>query len=163
MRSTSAPSESASNSGSQPEPPDDLDDVPARSAELRLELLDDLAVASHRSVQALEVAVDDEGQVVQVLLRGDVQRAARLDLIHLAVAEERPGVLLGGVLQAAVVEVPVEGGLLDRVDRADAHGDGGGELPEVLHRARVRVRRHAALVGELLAEPVQTGLVQAPP
>jgi pyruvate dehydrogenase complex dehydrogenase (E1) component len=36
--------------------PDDLDDVPAGTAEERLELLDDLAVAAHRAVQALQVA-----------------------------------------------------------------------------------------------------------
>src|SRR5439155_531185 len=33
-----------------PATPDDLDDVPARAAEDRLELLDDLAVAAHRAV-----------------------------------------------------------------------------------------------------------------
>src|SRR5207302_707079 len=43
--------------------PDDLDHVPACTAEERLELLDDLAVAAHRAVQALQVAVDDEGEV----------------------------------------------------------------------------------------------------
>ncbi len=45
--------------------PDDLDDVPAGTAEEGLELLDDLAVAAHRPVEALEVAVDDEDQVVE--------------------------------------------------------------------------------------------------
>ena len=55
--------------------PDDLDHVPAGAAEDRLELLDDLAVAAHRAVEALQVAVDDEGQVVEALARGDRQRA----------------------------------------------------------------------------------------
>ena len=50
--------------------PDDLDDVPAGAAEDRLELLDDLPVAAHRAVEALEVAVDDEGEVVEPLARG---------------------------------------------------------------------------------------------
>ena len=45
--------------------PHHLDDVPARTAEERLQLLDDLAVAAYRAVQALQVAVDDERQVVQ--------------------------------------------------------------------------------------------------
>ena len=40
--------------------PDDLDDVPAGAAEFRFQLLDDLAVAAHRTVQALQVAVDHE-------------------------------------------------------------------------------------------------------
>ena len=72
--------------------PDDLDHVPARAAEERLELLDDLAVAAHRAVQALQVAVDDEGEVVQFLPGGQPDRAERLGLVHLAVAEERPHV-----------------------------------------------------------------------
>ena len=56
-------------------PPDDLDHVPAGAAEDRLQLLDDLAVAAHRAVEPLQVAVDDEDQVVEPLARG--QRAAR--------------------------------------------------------------------------------------
>ena len=70
--------------------PDDLDDVPAGAAERRLELLDDLAVAADRAVEALQVAVDDERQVVEALAGGDVERAERLGLVGLAVAEERP-------------------------------------------------------------------------
>ena len=83
--------------------PDDLDDVPAGAAEERLELLDDLAVAAHRAVELLQVAVDDEGEVVELLARGEADRAERLGLAHLAVAEERPHVLVAGVLDAAVV------------------------------------------------------------
>ena len=93
--------------------PDDLDHVPAGAAEDRLELLDDLAVAADRAVEPLQVAVDDEGQVVEAFAGGDVQRAERLGLVGLAVAEERPDARLGGVEQAAVVEVAVEAGLVD--------------------------------------------------
>ena len=49
--------------------PQQLDDVPAGAAEVALQLLDDLAIAAHRAVQALQVAVDDEDQVIQVLAR----------------------------------------------------------------------------------------------
>ena len=83
--------------------PDHLDDVPARAAEERLQLLDDLAVAAHRTVEALQVAVDDERQVVQRLVGRDLDQPAALGFVHLAVAEERPHVLVGGVLEAAVV------------------------------------------------------------
>ncbi len=122
--------------------PDDLDDVPAGAAEERLQLLDDLAVAAHRAVQALQVAVDDEREVVEALVRGDVDQAARLRLVHLAVAEERPHVLVGGVLDAAVVQVAVEPRLVDRVHRAEAHRD-RRVLPEVRHEPGVRVGRQA--------------------
>ena len=40
--------------------PDHLDDIPASTAKHRLEFLDDLAVTTHRAVQALQIAVDDK-------------------------------------------------------------------------------------------------------
>ena len=55
-----------------------------------LELLDDLAVAAHRAVEALQVAVDDEDEVVELLPAGQRQGAERLGLVALAVAEEAP-------------------------------------------------------------------------
>ncbi len=127
--------------------PDDLDDVPAGAAEDRLELLDDLAVAADRAVEPLQVAVDDEGQVVEALAGGDVEGAERLGLVRLAVAEERPDARAGRVDQAAVVEVAVEARLVDRADRPEAHRD-RRELPEVGHQARVRVG------GQALAGPI---------
>ena len=50
--------------------PNDLDHVPAGAAEDGLQLLNDLAVAADRAVEPLEIAVDDEDQVVQLLARG---------------------------------------------------------------------------------------------
>src|SRR6185437_1931218 len=47
--------------------PDDLDDVPAGAEEGGLQLLDDLAVAAHRTVEALQIAVDDENEIVELL------------------------------------------------------------------------------------------------
>src|SRR5207237_750256 len=93
--------------------PDQLDDVPAGAAEGTLELLHDLAVAADRAVEALQVAVDDPGEVVEVLPGADVQGAERLDLVHLPVAEERPDVAVADVLDAAVGEVAVEPALVD--------------------------------------------------
>ena len=70
--------------------PHQLDHVPAGAGEQRLELVDDAAVAAHRAVEALQVAVDDPGQVVELLARGQRQRAHALRLVHLAVAEHAP-------------------------------------------------------------------------
>ena len=63
----------------------------------------------------------DEGQVVELLERRDVQQATALRLVHLAVAEERPDVLLARVLDPAGVQVLVELRLVDRVHRAETH------------------------------------------
>ena len=71
------------------------------AAEVGLELLDDLAVAAHRAVEALQVAVDDEDEVVELLAAGERDRAQRLRLVHLAVAEEGPDLAAGGVGDAA--------------------------------------------------------------
>ncbi len=140
--------------------PDQLDDVPSGAAELRLQLLDDLAVAAHRAVEALQVAVDDEGQVVQALTGGDGQLAERLRLVHLAVAEIRPDVRIGGVGDAARLHVAVHPRLVDRAERAEAHRH-GRELPEVRHQPRVRVAGQAVRrLRLLLAEGVELGLAQ---
>src|SRR3954452_10776174 len=96
--------------------PHHLDDAPAGAAEEGLQLLDDLAVAADRSVQPLQVAVDHEGEVVEFLATGDADRAERLDLVHLSVAEERPHSLPAGVLDPPPVQIAVEPGLVDRVD-----------------------------------------------
>src|SRR5206468_422774 len=88
--------------------PDHLDDVPAGTTEIRLQLLDDLAVTADRSVQALQVAVDDEREVVELLPRGDTDRADRFDFVHLTVAEERPYVRVGCIRDSARRQVPVE-------------------------------------------------------
>src|SRR6266487_1999449 len=140
--------------------PDDLDHVPAGAAEERLELLDDLAVAADRAVQPLQVAVDDEGEVVQFLAGGQPDRTERLGLVHLAVAEERPDVRPRGVVELAGQQVAVEPGLVDRVQRAEPHRH-RGELPEIGHQPRVRVgRQPAARVREFLPESVELVLGQ---
>ena len=101
--------------------PDHFDDVPARASEEGLEFLDDLAVTAHRSVEALQVAVHHEGQIVESFVGRDLDLPAALRLVHLSVAEERPHMLIGGVLDTAVMQVVVEPGLEDGVHRAQTH------------------------------------------
>ncbi len=140
--------------------PDHLDDVPPGAAEDRLELLDDLAVAAHRPVEPLQVAVDDEDQVVELLACRDRQPGHRFGLVHLAVADEGPHPGRTRVDDLAVQQVAVEARLGDRVQRAEAHRH-GRELPELRHAPRVRVARQAAAV-DLAAEPVELLLAEAP-
>src|SRR5205085_4762920 len=91
----------------------------------------------------------------------DGQGAEGLGLVALAVADEAPHLGAARVLDAAVHEVTVEAGLVDGVDRGEAHAD-RGELPEVGHEARVRVRRQAcALALDFHAEVVEVLLVEA--
>ena len=70
--------------------PDHLDHVPARAAEGPFQFLDDLAVAADRAVQPLQVAIDDEDQVVQLFAGGQRDGAQGLGLVAFAVAQEGP-------------------------------------------------------------------------
>jgi hypothetical protein len=129
-----------------------------------LELVDDAAVAAHRAVEALQVAVDDPHQVVELLARGERQRAHRFGLVHLAVAEHAPHLRRAAAVErAAVLQVAHEARLVDRADRADAHR-AGRELPEVRHQPRVRVadRPRAPCAGarDLLAVVREVALAQ---
>src|SRR5205823_2117294 len=104
--------------------PDDLDNVPARAAEGSFQLLNDLAVAAHRAVEALQIAVDDPDEVVEPFAPGQGDRAERFRFIALAVADEAPDLAAVVLAQAAMFEVAIEAGLVDAHDRPEAHADG---------------------------------------
>ncbi len=70
--------------------PDDLYDVPTASGEHRFQFLNDLAVAAHRAVETLQIAVDHEDQIVEAFVGGNVKRRGRFRLIRFAVAHEDP-------------------------------------------------------------------------
>ena len=140
---------------------DDLDHVPAVAAEHGLELLDDLAVAANRTIESLQVAVDDEDEVVELLAAGQGECAECLRLVALAVAEERPDPALTGVVELAVLQVPVEPSLVQGAEWPEAHAD-RRVLPELRHQPRVRVARQAAAAAaDLTAEVVEVVLGQA--
>ncbi|EBA08345.1 hypothetical protein SSE37_16073 [Sagittula stellata E-37] len=120
--------------------PEQLDHVPAGTAEVALKFLNDLGVAAHRTVEPLQVAVHDEDQVVQPFAGGKVDRAQRFRLVHLAVAEEGPDLAVLLLDQATVLHVFHETCLVDRHQRAKAHAD-RRELPVVRHEPGVRVGR----------------------
>ena len=134
--------------------PDHLDDVPAGAAEDGLELLNDLAVAANRTVEPLQVAVDDEDQIVEFFARGQRDRAECLGFVGLAVAEERPHLGVRSLLQAAIFQIAHEARLIDRLDRTEAHRH-RGELPEVGHQPGMRIRREPAARLQLSAEVLQ--------
>ena len=119
--------------------PHHLDDVPARATEFAFELLDDLAIAAHRAVEALQVAVDDKDEIVELLAPGHADGAHGFGLVHLAVAHERPDLAAFGVRELAIVEIFHEPRLVDRHQRAQAHRH-RGKLPEVRHQPWVRIR-----------------------
>ena len=132
--------------------PDDLDDVPAGSAEDPFELLNDLAVPADGAVEPLQIAVHDPGQVVEPLSRTESNRPERFGFVDLSIAEERPDVGLRRIEQTAMFDIPQEPGLIERTYRAEAHRN-RGKLPEVGHQPRMWIRResrtHAATRDEI--------------
>ena len=93
----------------------------------------DLAIAPHRPIQPLEIAVDDEGQVVELLARREREARGRFRFVHLTVAEDAPNASAVRVQEAAVAQIAHEAGLVDGADWADAHGP-CRRLPEVRHQ-----------------------------
>ena len=141
--------------------PHDLDDVPSRTTEETLQFLDDFSVATNRAIESLEVAVDDKGQVIEVVVGGELECATAFHFVHLAIAQEGPDMLLAGVLDSAVVHIAVELSLIDGIDRPKAHRH-RGELPELRHEARVWVGRESTgVVGLLLTEAIELFTTEA--
>ena len=139
--------------------PDALHDVPAGALEDALEFLDDLAVAAHRAVEALQVAVDDEDQVVELFPGGNADTAERFGFVALAVAEVGPDVRAVRLGQAPAFQVAGVAGLIDRHDRANAHAH-GRILPEVGHQPGVRIAGQPAAGLQFPAEVRELLLVQ---
>ena len=140
--------------------PQQLDDVPARPGEESFELLHDGAIAAHRSVQALQVAVHDDDQVVQPLAPGERQPRQGLRLVHLAVADEGPDLAARGGGDPAVFEIAHEARLIDGLERAQPHR-AGGELPELRHQIGVAIGAQAR-AADLAPVVVELGLAESP-
>ena len=70
--------------------PDDLENIPAGTAKCCLEFLDNFAVAAYRSVQALQIAIDDENKIVEPFAYRHCDGAHGLRLVHFTIAQETP-------------------------------------------------------------------------
>ena len=86
-----------SSSGSQSSPQMTLMTFQPAPRNSAFQFLNDLAVAAHRAVEPLQVAVDDEDQIVELLARRQRDRAERFRLVAFAVAQEGPDVLASTV------------------------------------------------------------------
>jgi hypothetical protein len=119
------------------------------------------AVAAHRAVQPLEVAVDHEDQVVQLLIGGDTQGAGRFRLVGLAIAQKRPNLARGWLEQPPLLQIPHEARLVDGVDRPQPHRD-RRKLPEIRHQPGMRVRGQARVFAQLVTEVLEMLVVEPP-
>ena len=124
------------------------------------EFLDDFAVAAHRAVEPLQIAIHDPDEVVEVLARRERERTERFRLVRFAVADKAPDLrFLRPFDQTARLEVAIKPRLINGQDRAKSHRD-RRELPELRHQIRMRIRRQPAAFGEFLPEILQMSFVQ---
>ena len=70
--------------------PNELDDIPSGAAEDTFKFLNDLAIAADGTVEALEIAIHDERQIVEILPRRQGQCAEGFWFVGFAVANKRP-------------------------------------------------------------------------
>ncbi len=101
--------------------PDNLDNVPASTTEDAFQFVNDFTVTGDRAVQTLQVAVDDEDQVIQFFTGRDGDSAFRFRLIHLAIAQEGVNGLRRGVFQTTVFQIFQEFSLIDCAQRPQTH------------------------------------------
>src|SRR5690554_2075698 len=118
-----------------------------------------ISITPYRSVQALQVAVDDKGEVVQFFPCRQAQAGNGLRFIHLSITEYTPYMTLLGFRQIAVGEVAHEACLVHGTDGANSHR-AGGKLPEIRHQPWVGVGRQSFAKG-FLAVVRQLTLAQA--
>ena len=98
--------------------PENFDDVPTRAAEGGFELLNNLAVAADGAIKALQIAIDDENQIVEFFAGGQGDGAERFGLIGFAIAEEGPDFGVGYWFQSAVFEIAIVTSLVNGHQRA---------------------------------------------
>ena len=122
--------------------PDAFDDVPSSAAEDGFEFLDDFSVAAYGSIETLQVAVDNEDQIVEIFAGSERDGTERLGFIHFAIAQERPNFSASRLLKAAILQIADKARVVNRLNRSKPHGN-GGELPEVRHEPGVRIGTEA--------------------
>ena len=118
--------------------PNDFNYVPSGATKDAFELVDDLAIAAHRSIEALQIAVHNEDQIVELLARGNGQGAEGFRFIGLAITYVRPNFPWRLLDETPIFEITHEASLVNRVDRSNAHRN-RRETPEIGHQPRVRI------------------------
>ncbi len=70
--------------------PQHFNHVPTRAAECGFEFLNNLPITAHWAIEALQIAVDDKNQVVELFARSQSNRSERFRFVGLAVTQKCP-------------------------------------------------------------------------
>ena len=125
--------------------PNDLQHVPAGTAEDTLKFLDNLAITTDWAVQTLKVAVNHKDQVAEVFPAGHGDGPQGFRLVTLAVTDKAPDLAIAHLDELPAVQVLHYVGLINGLNRAQTHGN-RGELPVIRHQPGVRVGRKAGAI-----------------
>src|SRR6185312_11706198 len=112
--------------------PKNLDYVPAGAAKNAFQLPNNAAVAAHWTVEPLEIAIDDEREIIELLARSHRDGAKRLRLVRFAISEKGPDSTIRARDNFPILEVTQETRLVNGVNRAYSHGH-RRKLPEIRH------------------------------
>ena len=74
--------------------PQHFQHVPTSTRVKTFKLLNDRAIAAHRAIEPLQIAIDHENQIVEPLAGGERERSERLGFVHLAIADKTPHLAL---------------------------------------------------------------------
>src|SRR5689334_2138616 len=118
--------------------PDNLDYVPASSTESAFEFVNDLSVPAHRTIETLQIAVNDEDEIVELLTCSHCECAKRFRFVGLTVAQKSPDFSRRLLDQLTVFEIAHQSRLVYGVDRPDPHRD-RRKTPKIRHEPRMRV------------------------
>ena len=66
--------------------PDDLDHIPASATEEALKFLNNLSVATNRTIKSLQVGVYNKCEVVKIFVSGQLQSSAAFNFIQFSIA-----------------------------------------------------------------------------
>ena len=103
-----------------------------------------MPITAHRAIESLQIAVNDEGQVVELFARSEREASDGLWLVHFAITKDAPDVTLQRALlqQAACLQIANKSRLIDRIQRPQPHRP-SWKLPESWHQPRVWVGAQA--------------------
>ena len=108
----------------------------------------------------MQVAVDNEDQVVELFPGSQGNGAERFRFVHLAVTEHRPDLTATRFAQTTIDQIMVKARLVDGRQGRQPHGD-GRKFPELFHQEGVGVGGESTFGRQLIAKSNQVLLSEA--
>ena len=139
--------------------PDNFNHVPARTSENAFQLLNNFAISTNRPIEALQVAINHENQIVETFSSCLSYSPQRFGFIHLSIAKKGPDFAIIVVQQPPIGQVFHKVSLINGLYRPKPHGN-RGKLPVIWHQPRMWIRRKS-IAFDFIAKVVELCFIQA--